>query len=58
MPKKVKGGTINPQLYNIQGLITPGGYTHTVASNTLQSPIFAGVKIGGAKKKTKPKPKK
>jgi len=48
-----KGG--NAQMYNIQGLILPGGYTHTVAANEIQSPIFAGIKSGGAKKKAKPK---
>ena len=53
MPPKntIKGG--NPQMYNIQGLILPGGYTHTVAANEIRPPIFAGLsKTGGAKKKT------
>jgi hypothetical protein len=49
-----KGG--NSQMYNIQGLITPGGYTHTVAANEILSPVFAGQR-GGAAAKKKPKPK-
>lgn len=53
MPKKTTGGN-NTQLYNTQGLIVPGSYTHTIASTEIMRPIFANT--GGAKKK-KPKPK-
>lgn len=59
MPLKntIKGG--NSQMYNTQGLIIPGGYTHTVAANEIRPPIFASLsKTGGAKKKPKPKSKK
>jgi hypothetical protein len=58
MVEAKKGG--NAQMYNTQGLIPSGGYTHTVAGMTIQSPVFAGSKIGGASKKkpaSKPKPK-
>lgn len=57
MPTKAKKGG-SAQMYNTQGLIMPGGYTHTIAQQTIPSPIFAGMKTGGAtKKKAKPKPK-
>ena len=60
-----KGG--NAQMYNTQGLIMPGGYTHTVAGTAILSPVFAGMQGGASKKpnspkkpkpKSKPKPKK